>query len=221
LNSYSVNNLKIVVLPDGVNPKNFKCNSEPLMKFPINVGYVGSFNPGKGIEIIKEIIKKLKEKNIREYYFHIYGGDKKQVGKFKRDVKDIGFKEIKIYGHVPNNQIPTILCKQDILLMPYKKHVKGRGLEDISQWMSPMKMFEYMASGRVIISSDLPVIREVLNESNAYLVQPDDVNRWIETMEHIKNSREEAINKAKKAKGDVLQYSWQERARKIVELINE
>jgi len=51
--------------------------------------------------------------------------------------------------------------------------------------------------------------------------QPDDVNRWIETMEHIKNSREEAINKAKKAKGDVLQYSWQERARKILKILKE
>ena len=30
-----------------------------------------------------------------------------------------------------------------------------------------MKMFEYMAAGRAIVSSDLPVIREVLNERNA------------------------------------------------------
>ena len=42
-----------------------------------------------------------------------------------------------------------------------------------------MKMFEYMAAGRAILSSDLPVLREVLNEENAILLPPDEPAAWV------------------------------------------
>ncbi|MCP4937118.1 MAG: glycosyltransferase family 4 protein [bacterium] len=44
--------------------------------------------------------------------------------------------------------------------------------------MSPLKMFEYLAMGRLLISSDLPVLREVLNEDVAMLCQPENLWQW-------------------------------------------
>ena len=53
--------------------------------------------------------------------------------------------------------------------MPYQKqsHV---GHKDISKWMSPLKMFEYMAHKTVIISSNHRVLKEVLNTSNCFII---------------------------------------------------
>ena len=52
------------------------------------------------------------------------------------------------------------------------------GTADSAAVASPMKMFEYMAAGRAIVSADLPVIREVLNEENAVFCKPDDIDDW-------------------------------------------
>ena len=48
----------------------------------------------------------------------------------------------------------------DILIMPYQKNVAiGAKGHDTARWMSPMKMFEYMASGNPIISSNLAALK--------------------------------------------------------------
>ena len=79
-----------------------------------------------------------------------------------------------------------------------------------------MKMFEYMASGKVIVSSDLPVLREILNEDNSYLVDPENITEWINVINHILQNKEEAIKKAKKAKEDVKNFTWSKRVKKIL-----
>jgi glycosyltransferase involved in cell wall biosynthesis len=74
----------------------------------------------------------------------------------------------------PSN-IPSILRKFDILLLLSKKKIETSDGGDIGQYTSPLKMFEYMASGRPIIASKLPVFEEVLKHNvNALLVSPDN-----------------------------------------------
>jgi glycosyltransferase involved in cell wall biosynthesis len=79
-------------------------------------------------------------------------------------------------------------------------------------------MFEYMASGRVQLASDLPILREVLDDSNAYLADYADENKWLEAINSIRNDKETAILKAEKARKDVEQYTWRNRARRMLEL---
>jgi glycosyltransferase involved in cell wall biosynthesis len=57
--------------------------------------------------------------------------------------------------------------------MPYKSKVAGNSGGDIAQVTSPMKLFEYLACGRAILTSDLPVLREVLSENNAAFYPPE------------------------------------------------
>ena len=49
------------------------------------------------------------------------------------------------------------------------------GGTNLADWISPLKMFEYMAQGKAIVASDLPMLREVLrNGENALLCDSDD-----------------------------------------------
>ena len=197
----------ILVLHDGVNLASFEgIDTElPLSKSEISVGYVGSMHRGKGVELILALAKRFP--TIR---FNIYGGEQDQIEFLQGRCREL--RNVKFHGHVANRKVPEVLCKQDILLMPYQKTVLGKGVQDIAGWMSPMKMFEYMASGRIIISSDLPVVREVLNDENAYLVPCDQQNKWEETLLSILADKNSAIKRAERARKDVEQYTWKQRA---------
>jgi len=83
--------------------------------------------------------------------------------------------------------------------------------------MSPIKMFEYLASGVPIISSNLPVLCEVLNNRNSILVHPEDLDEWIEAIKKIKNDLVLSKYLVDNALNDIKKYSWNERAKKILE----
>ena len=84
--------------------------------------------------------------------------------------------------------------------------------------MSPLKMFEYMASGRPIIASDLPVLREVLeHERNAILVAPDDINGWVRSIQYLADDEKVRERLAHQASIDLKQsYTWEKRAQKVL-----
>ena len=93
----------------------------------------------------------------------------------------------------------------------------GKGL-DISEYNSPLKLFEYMAHKKSIISSDIPVLREVLDEENSILVEPDNINAWANALNQMAQPdlREKLSVKAHQ---DFLRYyTWQSRAKTILSL---
>jgi glycosyltransferase involved in cell wall biosynthesis len=101
--------------------------------------------------------------------------------------------------------------------MPYQQHVEASSGGDIARFLSPMKMFEYMACGRAILSSDLPVLREVLSPANAVLLPPEQIERWVQALVDLRDNSERRFALASKARDDVKQYSWQVRAFRILE----
>lgn len=86
-------------------------------------------------------------------------------------------------------------------------------------YTSPLKLFEYMASGKPIIASDLPSSREVLTENMAHFFRPDDPESLTNTINEVITNISEADKRARQAFVEVAQYSWASRAQKIVEFI--
>lgn len=202
----------VTVLPDGYTPENFTAYSElPLLQNRrMRIAYAGSFGVGRGYEIIQELAKQ-DSGNL----YTIYGGEKEDALKVtgQNPPENILFK-----GFIANRDIPEALCNQDILLLPYQNTLIAKG-EDTGKVMSPLKLFEYMAAGRVTIASDLQVLKEILNETNCYFAIPDDVSSWKRNIEYIAENRAEAVSKAEKAKQDVRQYTWKIRAEKMLGLM--
>jgi glycosyltransferase involved in cell wall biosynthesis len=79
-----------------------------------------------------------------------------------------------------------------------------------------MKMFEYMAAGRAIVSADLPVIREVLNETNAVFCESDKVEDWEATIGKFLDDETHGIKLGNQAQRDVQGYTWIARAKRIM-----
>jgi glycosyltransferase involved in cell wall biosynthesis len=97
--------------------------------------------------------------------------------------------------------------------MPYQKQVLHRQAKhDTVKYMSPLKMFEYMAASRPIVSSRISVLEEVLqNNVNSILVQPNDLNEWEKALKKLIRDSKFAQTIAAKAKKDVLNFSWDQR----------
>ena len=72
-----------------------------------------------------------------------------------------------------------------------------------------------MAGGRAIVTADLPVIREVLNEQNAIFCEPDDVNDWKLGIEKLLADELRKTELGKQAQEDVQKFTWLARAEKI------
>jgi glycosyltransferase involved in cell wall biosynthesis len=87
--------------------------------------------------------------------------------------------------------------------------------------MSPLKIFECMAHAKPIVSSDLPVLREVLtDEVNALLCDPDDIESWVNAIERLRKDQDLRARLAERARLDFdTNYSWAKRADKIAALL--
>jgi len=120
-------------------------------------------------------------------------------------------------GFIEHGRIPLYQAAADILLMPYGRSISASSGQDIAEVINPMKMFEYMASGRAIASADLPVIREVLNEKNAVFCEPGNVNEWKSVIESLLADEKCRTALGAQARKDVEGYTWMERAHRILD----
>ena len=100
--------------------------------------------------------------------------------------------------------------------MPYQKKVSVLIKNtQVESYFSPLKMFDYMASGKIILASDLKVYKHILkNKINSRLINPNKTNLWVKSIKNAFNSNN--LNYlGKNAIKDVCNYSWNLRVRKI------
>ncbi|QYZ79864.1 glycosyltransferase [Methanofollis formosanus] len=204
----------IIVAPDGADP--VPEDRRPILLLnkenKLQVGYVGHLYKGKGMEVISNLVRQCDWAD-----FHIVGGAEKDISYWRKKTKDQ--QNIFFYGFLPHAKTVEYILAFDVTLVPNQKHVSTCITdEDIGKWTSPLKIFEYMAAGKAIICSDLPVLREVLeNGHNALLCDPDDINSWKEALTFLSEREDVRIQLGENAKNDFIRkYSWYSRAEKIL-----
>lgn len=181
----------------------------PGRKNVLKVGYFGHLYNGRGIDIIIEIAKKIDTMD-----FHIIGGNEQDIEYWKSKIDGTN---IFFHGYVQPRKVYAYRNSCDILLAPYQNTVSISNNKDTSKYMSPLKIFEYMSNKRAIISSDLPVLREILNEKNAILVKCDDVKEWVDGIRQLENTELRSQISQEAYKDFVMHYSWVNRAKCVIE----
>jgi len=178
----------------------------------LNVGYIGHLYEGRGVGLLIELARRCAWLQI-----HIVGGNPEDVRRWRAECGDL--ENVTLHGYVAPAETPRYREGCDVLAAPYQQVVKVAGNRvDTSKWMSPLKIFEYMASGKAIVCSDLPVLREVLTDGeNALLCRADDVDEWCAAMERLRD--DPALREAlgERAFQDYVEkYTWEQRAKRLL-----
>ena len=170
----------ILLAPNGVELEKYDGLPNPVearrqLNLPegLTVGFTGHIYPGRGAELLFELAKEMPQVN-----FLWVGGTPELVAHWRGELQRAKMTNVTMTGFVKHESIPLYQAAADILLMPYSRSIEASSGQDIAEVINPMKMFEYMAAGRAIVSADLTSIREVLNEGCAVFCEPGEIGDW-------------------------------------------
>ncbi|MBN1995992.1 glycosyltransferase family 4 protein [candidate division KSB1 bacterium] len=209
---------RILVAHDGVKSNRLKSQIErnvarEKIKQPVKsrmVLYTGDILPGKGVEIFIQAAQQFK----RDTLFVLVGSTPEKIARLQESIPPGKGQNILFTGYVEPSLVPFYQSAADVLVLPNTR----QGL--YWKYTSPLKLFEYMASGRPIVATDLENFREVLkNRENALLVEPGDVNKMTGAISELLDNTKLAQKISKQALKDVEQYSWDNRAKNIISFI--
>ncbi|HEY5730824.1 MAG TPA: glycosyltransferase [Anaerolineales bacterium] len=207
---------EVVIAPNGVDLDRFASLPDPVtarqqltLPSALTVMCTGHLYAGRGADLFLALAKE-----IPQAHFVWVGGKPGDVETWKaRTLSD----NVTLTGFIPNQDLPFYQSAADVLLMPYSRSIMGSsGTADSANVASPMKMFEYMAAGRAIVTADLPVIREVLNEQSAVFCEPDDLGKWKLGVEKLLADEQRRVALGNQARENVEGYTWLARAERIM-----
>lgn len=206
----------LLLAPNGVDLEQYAQLPEPNaarqnLGLPegFTAGYTGHLYAGRGIGLILELARKLPA--IR---FLLVGGRPDDVAYREKQAHDLD--NVVFTGFVPQAELPRYQAACDVFLMPHERKVASSSGTDIAEFTNPLKMFEYLACGRPILASDLPILREILTEENALILPGEDSQAWVEALQMLHDSpdRRQALGDA--GKRTAAQYSWEMRAKRVL-----
>jgi len=203
---------KVVVAHDAADVVQCACNNQTTnTDHRLQVGYVGQLYKGKGMELIEQLVCRCPSMQ-----FHIVGGNDSDIRYWQKSLADA--ENITFHGHVQHERTETLRQKCDVLIAPYQPEVRvfGGG-KNVAPWMSPLKIFEYMASGKAIVCSDLPVLREVLShEETALLCDPLKPEEWERSLKRLEADLELRFTLGETARRvHAKSYTWEARVEKV------
>lgn len=207
---------KILVAHDAVDLKDFvitesKKECREKLHLPLDkkiVVYTGHLYEWKGAHILAEAAQSL-EPHVEVY---VVGGTTKDVRNFKIRYHA---SNLHVIGFRSHHEMVYWQKAADLLVLPTSaKTLAGE------RYTSPLKLFEYLASGTPIIVSDSPAMREILTDNMAFFVPPDNTKALTQGIQELLRN---------KAKYDTLRvtmnrlngdFSWENRARLILDFVS-
>ena len=206
------------IAPMGSEPERYKylkdssnLRAELGLKDTLTIAYTGHLYEGRGMSLLMALAERFPQVS-----FLWIGGREKDVKKWQEKIDYAGLENVTLTGFVANAKLPNYQAAADVLLMPYSQHVGISGKGDTADICSPMKLFDYLSAGRAIVTSDLPVFHEVLNEDNAVFCPAEDVGSWEAALKRLIDDDVYRKRLAESAKQDSYIYSWLSRAEKTI-----
>ena len=196
--------------PDRLSPSDWRS----LLGLPevFTAGYTGHLYAGRGLELLLGLAR-----HLPEVQFLWVGGENPAVDSWRARLTTEGIENVRLLGFLPPAEVADIQRACEVLLMPYERSIAVSSGGDTAAFASPMKAFEYLAAGRAILSSDLPVIREVLNEGNSVLLPPNDLESWEAALRRLMKYPERRTRLGEQALHDAERNTWPGRASRALE----
>jgi glycosyltransferase involved in cell wall biosynthesis len=115
----------------------------------------------------------------------------------------------RVTGAVPHTAVPALLAGAEIGIVPYER--------DAPDYFSPLKLFEYLASGLATVASDIPGVREIVTEKTAVLVPKGDARALADAVAALVADGERRRRLGEAGRALVAAgHTWRHRARTIL-----
>jgi glycosyltransferase involved in cell wall biosynthesis len=205
---------RIVYWPNGTDIRAFddlptKNTTRKELSLPTDkkiIMYTGQLFEWKGVDSLLRSITMLPSDAV----LYIVGGADSDVVRCKKEIPEANDARIVFIPFQSHEKIPVWLNSADVLVLP------NTGKQKVSlYYTSPMKLFEYMASGRPIVASAIPSLQEILNDRNAVLVEPDNPEALAAGIRSVLDDAATAEKISRNAKIDSREYTWDGRTQRI------
>jgi len=197
---------RVFVAPDGAWP----ADAMPARRSgsPFVAGYAGHLYPWKGVDVFIRALALAPA-----IHGLIVGGHpgERDLARIQQLARDCGVaSRVTITGLVPPTDVRARLVDTSALVLPNT----ASAISD--RYTSPLKLFEYLTTGRPIVASDSPAIREVLADRvTALLVPPGDAGALARALDELRTDAGLAASIGRAAAAIAPTYTWDARAGRI------
>jgi len=207
----------INVVPNAADPEMFNPKIEPKLKFGSGekvIGFAGANRKWHGVEDLLKAFKLVKKK-LPKTKLLLIGKD--------LDEFDDG-KNIRSPGAIQYSEMPAYLSSCDVLAAPFNTKYderRAKYFKKFGMWWSPLKLFEYMAMGKPVVTSDVGVIGEYIDGAGLTYKEGDVkdlAGKLLKLLEDESLSQKLGKSGRKKV---LKEYNWQNQAKKILEIYHQ
>ncbi len=217
-----VSDIPVIVEGDAVDLHDFEAlpsaeTTRASLDIPVGVplivyaGQLESMGLQKGIPELIAACEILAKRGL-EFRVVIAGGPEHVAKRYRETLPDILHGRVTFTGHISHLKIPTLLTAADVLIYPAPASTHPFYIRDTS----PLKLFEYMAALRPIVTADLPPIRDILDETMARFCRAGDASALAESIRLTLEESEESAAMARCARAHVEQCTWEKRMQRIL-----
>jgi len=214
--SLGLNRKLVTVIPNGVSPSDF-----PVTPLPIRDGrepvllYIGTLADWQGLDIvIKSLPKILEQQPVK---LRILGrGRSRQRKMLAKQIRKLGLDEyVLVQPAVPHHEIPAVIASADLCVAPL-----GLNDRNVTQGACPIKVLEYMAAGRPLLASNMPIVRELVREDvDGLLFSPNDPDDLARQANQLLKDIDLSKRLAESAAGYVREkFTWHESQKKLLKV---
>ena len=211
--SLGLNRKLVTVIPNGVSPSDFSVTPLPVRagREPV-VLYIGTLADWQGLDILIKALPKILEK--QPVKLQIIGrGRSRQRKMLAKQIRKLGLDEhVIVQPAVPHHEIPELIAQSDLCVAPLSLNDRN-----VTQGACPIKVLEYMAAGRPLLASNMPIVRELVREDvDGLLFSPNDPDDLARQANLLLNDVELSQRLAESAAAHVREnFTWHESQKKL------
>lgn len=214
--SLGLDRKRITVIPNGVSPSDFSPSPLPARegRLPVLL-YVGTLADWQGLDVLIKALPKILE-HMPVLLLIVGRGRSRQRKMLQKQIRKLGVEgSVTLQPAVPHHEIPALIAQADVCVAPL-----GLNDRNVTQGACPIKVLEYMAAGRPLLASNMPIVRELVREDVDGLLfspnDPDDLARQALTL-----LRDFDLSKkiAESASAHVMKkFTWHESQKKLLKV---
>jgi glycosyltransferase involved in cell wall biosynthesis len=204
----------LATVPDGARLPASRVFSAPCASASPVVVYAGHLYPWKGVDILLRALVHVPTARAVIAGGHPAEGDLRRL---KELASSLGLEDrVTFTGFISRQAVAELLATADVLVMPHTATTVSE------RYASPLKLFEYMATGKPIVASDLAAVREVLRDGeNACLVKPGDERALADGIARVTIDADTAGRIARRAFDEASSFTWARRAERLEPVLLE